>query len=211
MKQFTFSLLVATLCILTSCTETKTNVACVGDSITEGATIYWESSESYPVILGNLLGHSYNVTNCGRSATTLQKEGDFPYWRCKDFHNVFASKPNIIVVKLGTNDTKPYNWNAERFASSYQALIDTFQTITPQPKIYLCLPVPVYETKWGINDSTVVNGVIPAIKAMAEKNKLAIIDLYSALSNQPELFPDKIHPNEAGAKIMAETVAKAIR
>lgn len=114
-------------------------------------------------------------------------------------------------MKLGTNDTKPYNWNAERFASSYQALIDTFQTITPQPKIYLCLPVPVYETKWGINDSTVVNGVIPAIKAMAEKNKLAIIDLYSALSNQPELFPDKIHPNEAGAKIMAETVAKAIR
>ena len=37
-----------------------------------------------------------------------------------------------------------------------------------------------------------------------------IIDLYTALSGKQELFPDKIHPNAAGAKLMAETIAKSV-
>jgi lysophospholipase L1-like esterase len=39
---------------------------------------------------------------------------------------------------------------------------------------------------------------------------LPVIDLYAALSGKPEMFPDKIHPNAAGAKVMAEAVEAAI-
>ena len=193
-----------------SATE-KIKVSCVGDSITEGATIYSESTDGYPEVLNKLLGEDYTVQNAGRSGATLQKEGDFPYWHRKEFSNVIHDQPDIIVIKLGTNDTKPQNWNADRFKKDYQSLIDTFKTIPTHPEIYLCLPAPVFKTNWGINDSTVVNGVIPIISDLATSNNLTLIDLYQGLNDQSDNFPDGIHPNENGAKSMAEIIAKVIR
>lgn len=203
-------LYLASLTILISCTTDPRKVVCIGDSITEGAGLANQSQTSYPVVLGRLLGELYTVQNCGRSATTLQKEGDFPYWICKEFSNVFAYNPDIIVIKLGTNDTKPQNWNAERFEKDYQALIDTLNSIKSNPNIYLCLPVPVYKTAWGINDSTITKGVIPAIKHIAAANNIPIIDLYSSMSNQAENFPDGVHPNENGAINIATVIASEI-
>jgi acyl-CoA thioesterase I len=203
-------LLIAINLLLFSCAPKITKIACIGDSITEGYGLACQSKTAYPVVLDSILGPNYDVLNSGRSATTLQRKGDFPFWICKEFSNVFAYKPNIITIKLGTNDTKPQNWNSERFAIDYQALIDTLNTIESKPKIYLCLPVPVYKTNWGINDSTVTAGVIPIIKKIAETNKLHVIDLYNVMLNQPENFPDAIHPNEKAEKKMAEIIAKEL-
>ena len=194
-----------------SCSKLPVKVACVGDSITEGARIKWQSKDAYPVILDSLLGTDYTVINCGRSAATLQKEGDLPYWRCNEFSNVFALSPDIIIIKLGTNDTKPQNWNPDRFESDYQAMIDTFKTIASHPKICVCIPVPVFKTRWGINDSTLTNGVIPIVKMIADKNHLETIDLYKPMLSMGAEFPDDIHPNEKGAFMMAEIVSKAIK
>ncbi|HRZ96201.1 MAG TPA: GDSL-type esterase/lipase family protein [Paludibacter sp.] len=199
-----------TILLLSGCSEKILKVACVGDSITEGAGLAKQSETSYPVMLDSILGRKYDVLNCGRSATTLQKKGDFPYWISKEFSNIFVFKPNIVVVKLGTNDTKPQNWNSANFEQDYQSLLDTLNTISTSPRIYLCLPVPVYKTEWGINDSTLINEVIPIIKKIANQNKLPLIDLYTGMSNQKSNFPDNIHPNETGAKNMAMQIAKKI-
>lgn len=196
--------------VIVSCRSTPTKIACVGDSITEGHGLAVQSRTAYPVVLDSLLGEEYDALNLGRSATTLQKKGDFPYWIAKEFSSVFAFRPDIIVIKLGTNDTKPYNWNAENFTNDYQALIDTFLTISPKPTIFLCYPAPVFRTNWGINDSTVVHGVIPAISSIAEANNLKIIDLYNGLKDQSANFPDGIHPNEEAARELALLVANAI-
>jgi len=208
MKKFT--LLLLSIIVLGSCSDKIIRIACVGDSITEGYGLKVQSRTSYPVMLNNILGAKYSVLNNGRSATTLQKKGDFPYWICKEFSNTFVYKPNIIIIKLGTNDTKPQNWHADKYEQDYQALIDTFKTISTNPKIYLCLPVPVFKTKWGINDSTVVNGVIPIVEKLAQKNKLTIIDLYHGMSTQGADFPDSIHPNEKAVKVMAGIIAEKI-
>lgn len=194
-----------------SCSKNLTRIACVGDSITEGYGLACQSKTAYPVVLNSILGPTYAVLNSGRSATTLQKKGNFPYWTCKEFTNVFVFRPDIIIIKLGSNDTKPENWHADAFAKDYQALLDTFNTIPSKPKIYLCLPVPAFKTVWGINDSTVTNGVIPIIKKLASDNHLQVIDLYHPMKNQSANFPDAIHPNEAGVKEMASLIVKAIQ
>ncbi len=211
MKQFFYALAISATIILTSsCESGKIKIACVGDSITEGYGLACQSKNSYPVVLGQLLGSDYIVQNCGRSATTLQKQGDFPYWICKEFSNTFALEPDIIVIKLGTNDTKPHNWNAKRFTADYQALIDTFLTIPSNPQIFVCTPAPVVAPQWGINDSTIVSSIIPILDSIARVNHLPIIDIHSGLANQLYNITDSVHPNEAGVATMAQIVATAI-
>lgn len=205
-----YSWLFLCLVIMSSCASKVTRVACVGDSITEGYGLSVQSKTGYPVVLDSLLGAGYTVLNSGRSSATLQQQGNFPYWICKEFSNVFAFDPNVIIIKLGTNDTKPENWQADRFEKDYQALIDTFKTIPANPEIYLCLPVPVFKTKWGINDSTVVHGVIPIVEKLANANNLPVIDLYHQMQDQGANFPDNIHPNERAVKVMAGIIANEI-
>ncbi|MDF7807744.1 hypothetical protein P4E94_09870 [Pontiellaceae bacterium B12219] len=62
----------------------------------------------------------------------------------------------------------------------------------------------------GITDQVIKNEVIPMIHDVSSRTDVPIIDLYTALSDQAELFPDTVHPNAAGAAIMAETIAKVI-
>jgi acyl-CoA thioesterase I len=191
--------------------QPQIKVACVGDSITEGYGLKCQSASGYPVVLNTLLGSNDSVLNFGRSATTLQKNGDFPYWICKEFSDVFALQPDIIIIQLGTNDTKATNWHAEQFEKDYQALIDTFKTIPTQPKIFVCLPVPVFKSVWTINDSTMTAGVIPIVTKLAAANHLPMIDLYHGMKNEAGNFPDGIHPNEQGVVTMATIIAKELK
>ena len=198
--------------LLSSCTSKNVKIACVGDSITAGYGLPYQSHNSYPARLDSILGPGYSVMDFGRSATTLRKHGDFPYWTCKEFYNVFAYKPNIIIIQLGTNDTKTQNWDSTSFAQDYQALIDTFQTIQTKPKIYLCLPVPVFHTRWTINDSTLTKWVNPIIKNLAKKNHLPVINLHKQMKPYGKYFQaDSVHPNVKGARIMAGFVAKDLK
>ena len=198
--------------VLPPTTEGKepTRVACIGNSITYGYGLKNRSEECYPAVLGIMLGENYTVENFGISARTLLNKGDHPYMQEKLFTEARAFHPDIVIIKLGTNDTKPHNWKyGKEFRKDLSALIDTFRC-EGNPRIYLCYPATVYGTKWGINDSTIVHGVIPAIKKTARRKKVKIIDLHPPTSGMPENFPDRVHPNANGARILAQTVYQAI-
>lgn len=186
-------------------------VACVGDSITYGAGIKDRKNYNYPLVLGKSLGGKFEVRNFGVSGATMLKKGDYSYWERPAFKHATDFNPHVVVIKLGTNDTKPQNWKySEEYVSDYEAMIDHFSSLPSKPKIWLCSPAPVYQTRWGISENVVVNGVIPKVRDLAARKGLPIIDIYSALSNKPEMFPDKIHPNASGAKVMAEAVEAAV-
>ena len=193
--------------------ESITQIACVGDSITYGAAIRDRVNNCYPMVLGGLLGRKYSVRNFGVNGATLLKKGDKPYWKLKAFREVSEFNPNVVVIKLGTNDTKPQNWSKAgiEYEADLRSMIAHFQKLPAKPSIYLCLPVPVYQTRWGINEKTVTGGLIPIIKKVAQDTKLTVIDLHMALSGKPEMFPDKIHPNAVGAKVMARTIFSVLK
>lgn len=186
-------------------------IACVGDSITFGAGIKDRVSNCYPAQLQALLGDEYIVNNFGVNGATLLKEGNKPYWKHKAFSDALAYKPNVVVIKLGTNDTKPENWqHRDQFVADYKAFIRAFRDLDTNPTVYLCNPVPVVGDRWGINDETVREEVMPLIHQIAKETGATIIDLYMPLKDKPELFPDKVHPNAQGATIIAETVKAGI-
>ena len=186
-------------------------VACVGDSITFGAGVHDRAKNCYPAVLGRLLGEGYEVRNFGVSGATLLKKGNKPYWKLKAFQQATEWQPNIVIIKLGTNDSKPPCWkHGAEFAADLRAMADHFAGLPSKPKVWLCLPVPVYQTRWGISEATVKGRIIPIIQQVAAERKLPTIDLHAALSGKPELFPDKIHPNAAGAALLAKAVHAAL-
>jgi len=184
-------------------------VACVGNSITSGSR--GKEDLAYPAFLSKLLGEKYDVKNFGVSGRTLLKNGDYPYWKEKAYQDAIDFKPDIVIIKLGTNDSKPQNWKyKEDFEKDYRDLIDSFLNLDSHPKIFICKPVPAFKVMWGIRDSIIVNDIIPIVEKIGKEKNLEIIDLYGALSSKESLFPDAIHPNAEGAALMAKEVFNAI-
>ena len=191
------------LLFLTSCGQIK--VACVGDSITYGSGIKGRDSLAYPQQLQQLLGKKYIVQNFGVSGATMLKKGNKPYWIQPEYQKVLDFNPKIIILMLGTNDSKPINWDTYKddFEKDYQQMISNFQRLKSNPVIYIGIPPPVIKDRWGISKEIVEGEISNIIKVIAKKNNLEVISFYKLLKDYPELFPDKIHPNADGAKRMA--------
>ena len=184
-------------------------VACIGNSITDGHGIEMATQYGYPALLQKALGSDYWVKNFGVSSRTLLNKGDFPYMKEMAWRDALACNPDIGVIKLGTNDSKPQNW---QYASEFkQDLLQMIKALG-KAKIFLCTPIPAFKPSWDINDSVIVNGIIPIQKEVARKNGLQLIDLHTLMANDEELVqPDGIHPNEKGVAKMAEIIAGAIK
>lgn len=191
--------------------QSQIRVACIGNSITYGSGIKNRDSLSYPAQMGRLLGDGWKVENFGISGATMLKKGNRPYWKQTRLSDAMAFNPNVVVIKLGTNDSKPENWKyKDEYVSDYLKLVDTLQALPSHPMVFVCLPVPAYGVKWGIRDSIIRADVIPMVKKVAKARKLKTINLYKALSGHADLFPDQIHPNAEGAGLMAKKIASVL-
>lgn len=204
MKLKSLSLLLVLLCAALM-GQSQVKVACVGNSITENRGI--AVGEKYPDVLQTLLGNGCEVRNYGLGGRTLLKKGDHPYWNEGKYSDVLEWQPDVVIIKLGTNDSKPQNWKyKDEFAGDYAAFIQSFRQLPSKPLVYVCFPVPVMEDKWGITDSIVKNEVTPIVRAVAKKAHVKTIDLYAPFVGRGGLFYDGIHPNADGCRLMGETI-----
>ena len=190
----------------------KIKIACIGNSITFGSGMPNPATMSYPVQLQYWMGNDYEVRNYGVGGATLLKKGDKPYWMQEEFKEALEFKPDIVLIKLGTNDSKPQNWVYEKeFDDDYEDMVRKFRQLPSMPRILLILPVPVFaEEKWGIRDSVVSEVIVPRIKNIADKTGCEIIDLNTPLKDYGQFFPDKVHPDPIGATIMTEIIYRKL-
>ena len=197
---------------------TARRVACVGNSITDGHGIDMADVQGYPAQLQKILGAGYCVRNFGVSGRTLLNHGDRPYMKEKAWAEAKAFNPDIVVIKLGTNDSKPRNWDnyGKEFAADLQQMVDELKSLPAKPAVYLCCPVASGDARGGqgdnqIRDSIVVADIMPAIKEVARKNKLQVIDLHPLIDPKSDSMQrDGIHPTPKGAAAIAKAVAEAI-
>jgi lysophospholipase L1-like esterase len=187
-------------------------VACVGNSITYGAYIENREENAYPQQLNKILGPEWEVANFGRNAATLLKKGDLPYWEVKEFEQAKAYQPDVVIIKLGTNDSKSHNWENFKndFKSDYKAMIRSFQDLESKPIVMLGIPAPVVKDEFTISKVTVEQTITTIIKQIANEENLILVDFYNILKDKEELLPDSIHPNAAGAQLMAAEAARVL-
>ena len=189
-------------------------VACIGDSITYGSGISDRTYNSYPAQLGRMLkefDNQWQTQNYGVSGATLLRNGDRPYVQQNAYTQALAANPDVVIIKLGTNDSKPQNWvYKDEFISDYLYLIDSFAQLSSNPEIWICKPVPVFSELGGITDTVVQNEIVPLIDEIAQQRNVQVIDLFTALSGVSDLFPDGVHPNAEGAGLIAEAIVQAL-
>lgn len=186
-------------------------VACVGDSITYGLTLKDRAHSAYPSQLGSLLGAKYSVKSFGRSGATLLANGDRPYIKSKEFAASLEFKADVVVIMLGTNDTKERNWiMKEQFEADYLDLIERYRHSNADVKILIALPPPIYSNCCGMSNSKVERAIVPIIKKVAQKSGLGVVDNYSVL-REKKLFTDGVHPNSEGSRIIAQQVYREIK
>ena len=205
-------------------------VACVGNSITDGHGIDMRTAYGYPALLQKKLGKDYWVKNFGVSARTMLNKGDFPYMNELAWQDALAFKPDVVVIKLGTNDSKPENWQyGSEFRQDLEQMITTLRpdlaqpakkgkkgkkaaVVEAKPRILLCTPIPAFKSTWNINDSVIVNAIIPIQQEVAKKYGLQVVDLHTLYANDGDkMLDDGIHPDGKGADRLAEIIAEALK
>ncbi|MDX9923372.1 MAG: GDSL-type esterase/lipase family protein, partial [Ignavibacteriaceae bacterium] len=123
----------------------KIKIACIGNSITIGG-----GAQSYPNQLQAMLGSHYIVSNFGVSGTTLLKRGDFPYINEPVYRNAKNFEPDIIIIKLGTNDTKPQNRiYLDEYYVDYMEMSREFRLYGINPQIFVASPCPIHIVGFG--------------------------------------------------------------
>jgi lysophospholipase L1-like esterase len=189
--------------------EAPIRVACVGDSITWAGGP--KKGHDYPTQLQAMLGDQWEVKNFGCSGHTLMKKGDRPYWNNPFYAKSLNFKPDVVIIMLGTNDAKPHNWKHRTdFVGDYKALIQSYQELETNPRIYICRPCPVFgQGNFRIKPENVAEQV-PLVEALAKELEIGLIDMRGPLEGHPELVPDTVHPIKAGHTKLAESAYEVL-
>ena len=186
-------------------------IACLGDSITHGFKV---SNDDIWTALLPKMNSNYQTINYGLVSRTLLSTGDYPYFSEDTINEFWKNKEDIIIIMLGTNDTKDINWNYNRFEKEYRELINKLLKNKPNEKIYLMIPPQLFIDDIGEdrpNRKNLENGVIPIINKLSkEYDNIEVIDLYRITKDHSELFIDGIHPSEEGHRIIAAEILKVI-
>ena len=207
-------------------------VACIGNSITDGHGIDMATAYGYPAELQKLLGNDYWVKNFGVSGRTMLNKGDQPYMNEVAWADAQAFKPDVVIIKLGTNDSKPQNWQYKaEFQQDLEQMITTLRPDLAQPagkkkgkkasprgdmegapKIFLCTPIPALSSNWDINETIIRDEIIPIQQEVAKKFGLKVIDLHTLFTGDAaKMLDDGIHPDGKGAHRIAELIATEIK
>lgn len=196
---------------------TKIKVACVGDSITFGSGIADRDNASYPAQLQKLLGEGFEVKNFGVSGRTMISKSPSAWTKTQQYKDALAYQPDIVLIKLGTNDSKRREYKQRQnfdhdYSGAARILIREFRNLPSKPTVWLMNPVPSF-IRFGhsINGAFIEDEVLPQIKKIARLTRTPVIDLHGPFLNRADLFPDKIHPNAAGAAEMAKIIAPILQ
>ncbi len=202
---------------------TYSKVACIGDSLTYGHS--WPE-EAYPIKLAEALGSSFNVQGFGKngaSVTGFNPPLNLKYSTLDEYQASLDFDADIVIIMLGTNDSKGWSDAEPIFKAEYEKLIEAYREVNPEVKIILVTAPPTMENnKFSIPGNVITNDVVPLQKELADENDLTLVDFsgrfldradhsdpYAEFIRGDAAF-DGVHLTIEGAEFLAELIVEAI-
>ncbi len=119
-----------------------------------------------------------------------------------------AADPHIILLMVGTNDVFG---QAQNPPSDLGNLLDQLTNAEPDALLVVAQIVPIQQAA-GNARAQAYNATMPALvqERVAAGKHIMLVDMFTPLANNPGLFADVLHPNDAGYVAMAQTWYTAI-
>ena len=173
-----------------------------GDSLTAGYGLADPDTQAYPARIQariDALHLPWRVVNAGLSGETSAGGLRRVDW-------VLAQKPDVFFLALGSNDGLR-GVPTETTRGNLQAIIDHVRSKCPGARIVLAgLRMP---PNLGADYADAFGAIFPAL---AERNRIPLVPfLLAGVAENPALNQaDGMHPNPAGAAIVADGVWKVV-
>lgn len=117
--------------------------------------------------------------NFGLSGRTMLSNTAKPYFKEALAKKSFAVEPDIVLIMLGTNDSRDDYWQPKRYQKEYLAAIKRYQRLKSHPKIYIMIPPRVFfeNSQPTYPNNAVVNGQLRTlIPNIAKEAGVSVID-----------------------------------
>lgn len=192
-------------------------IACVGDSLTYGHS--W-TDEAFPVYLQQLVAdNGCEVGNFGLNGASITGTNPsmyIKYTEKKQYTDSLAYDADVVIIMLGTNDSKDWKAAEPNFESWYIELIESYQEKNPDVEIILVTAPPTFENnKFNIPNNVIKEQICPIQRDVAEDLELPLIDFrqiceeyeggYEALIRGDAAF-DGVHLSVEGAQLLARLI-----
>jgi len=182
-------------------------VVCMGDSITNGLGL----AEPWPQKLCFLLGPTYSVYNVGVTGQT--SSSTLANWTSGVDNKLF----NYVVVLTGINDIRLSTTAAAIYANLEAIYNGCLADVGCTPVLITLLPAGTSPAWDGAPMQAQLDALNALIRTYASTNSVPIWDGYAAMGEpgNPTMLataygPDGLHPNQAGADVIAAAVAAVI-
>ena len=193
----------------------------------------------YPLQLERLLDAAsrtvdYTVINAGiggsavigasEGYSTSNSSGGPTHWLTEQESYGYVQSADKVLIMLGTNDAHSSCWSgrANDYKTYYKQIVDAFRAENPGVEIYI-LTSPY--TDVSTHADNLANGVVPQQKELSQELGVPLIDVYGATKQfvadhdgDLSCFIDAVdiakglcvHPHEAGAAVIAQTVFEGL-
>jgi len=177
-------------------------IVALGDSLTAGFGL--SRKQAWPALVAEKMrtaGYEFEVVNAGSS-------GDTTTGGLRRLPAILRAhhKIDIFVLELGINDAFR-GVPIEQIRSNLQAIIDRVRAQQPGASIVLAgMQLP------NVSSDDYVGAFGGIFRAVAERNRATLIPFFlEGVGGNPELNQwDRVHPNAAGQRVLAENVWRVI-
>jgi acyl-CoA thioesterase-1 len=177
-------------------------IVALGDSLTAGYGL--SRKQAWPALVAEKMraaGYEFEVVNAGSS-------GDTTSGGLRRLPAILRAhhKIDIFVLELGINDAFR-GVPIDQIRSNLQAIIDQVRAAQPDAAIVIAgMQLP------NVSSEDYIGAFGGIFRAVAEKNRATLIPyLLEGVGGNPELNQwDRVHPNAAGQRVLADNVWRTL-